>query len=200
MTTYVLVHGGDRDGSVWNAVANLLRQHGHDVFCPTMTSVKIATLDENIAEIMSYITSNKINDFILVGHSYGGFVITGVADKLSDQVRGLIYVDALVPQPGKSLHDLTADYGFDYASFDLIEDPAVMSKIYFDTKKVFSKPKSYILCLQSEFIALTKPMYESLKKSNDNWLFFALDTKHGCMLTEPSALAAILLGIQLVGI
>lgn len=53
MAAYVLVHGGNRDGSVWNAVADLLRQIGHDVFCPTMTSVKIATLDENIAEIIS---------------------------------------------------------------------------------------------------------------------------------------------------
>lgn len=75
-----------------------------------------------------------------------------------------------------------------------------MSKIHFDAKKVFSKPKSYILCLQGEFIALTKPMYDNLRKSNDNWLFFALDTKHACMLTEPKALAAILLGIQLVDI
>ncbi len=194
MTTYVLVHGGDRDGSIWDAVATILKQQGHDVFCPTMTSVKKATLDENIAEIISYIKLHKINNFVLVGHSYGSFVITGVTNKLPNEVCALIYVDALIPQSGKSLRDLTEDYGFNYKSFDLTEDPAVISKIYFDTEKVFSRPKSYILCLQSEFIALTKLTYDNLKKSNTGWLFHTLDTKHACMLTQPNELAAILLG------
>ena len=197
MASYVLVHGGDRDGSVWDSVANLLRKRGHQVFCPSMTSVKKSTLQDNISEIVNYIESNQLSNFILVGHSYGGFVITGVTDKLPNHVIALVYVDALIPKPEKSLHDLACDYGFDYKSFGLTEDPAVMSKIHFDAKKVFSRTKAYILCLQGEFIALTKPMYNDLKKSNTDWLFFSLDTKHGCMLTQPKELAVILSGMKL---
>lgn len=163
MTNYVLVHGGDRDGSVWNDVAKILTQHGHHVFCPSMTSVKKSTLQDNINEVVEYILANKIENFVLVGHSYGGFVITGVADKLSNRVSSLIYVDALIPKNGKSLHDLTIEYHFDYMAHGLTKDPAVMSKIVFDPVKVFKRPKIYIHCLQSEFIDLTKPIYEDLK-------------------------------------
>lgn len=198
MANYVLVHGGDRDGSVWDCVADLLRKKGHHVFCPSMTSVKISTLQDNISEVIHCIESNKLTNFILVGHSYGGFVITGVTEKFPDHVSALIYVDALIPKSGKSLHDLVCDHGFDYQSFGLTEDPAVMSKIHFDAKKVFSRTKAYILCLQGEFIALTKPMYDDLKKSNDDWLFFSLDTTHGCMLTQPKELAVILSGMELL--
>lgn len=70
LTTYVLVHGGDRDGSIWDKVANLLRKTGHQVYSPSMTSVKKSTVEENIAEVISYIKSNQLTNFILVGHSY----------------------------------------------------------------------------------------------------------------------------------
>src|SRR3990167_10676272 len=103
MASYVLVHGGDRDGTIWEQVSDILTKNGHQVFCPSMTSVKKATVKENIEEIVNYIKLNALDKFILVGHSYGGFVVSGVADQLSDQVLSLIFVDALIPKDGKSL-------------------------------------------------------------------------------------------------
>lgn len=195
MKNYVLVHGGDRDGSIWSDVEKTLTNHGHKVFCPSMTSVKKATLQENISEIISYIQSKNLDNFILVGHSYGGFVITGVADQLPDFISAIVYVDSLIPKNGKSLYDLALDSNFDYESFGLTKDPGVISKIYFDAKKVFSRENIYIHCLKSEFILLTKPIYNDLKNSNDDWLFFCLDTTHSPMFTQPRELSIILLGI-----
>lgn len=195
MTNYVLVHGGDRDGTVWSEVEKILTQRGHKVFCPSMTSVKKATLQENINEVFNYIQSKKLDDFILVGHSYGGFVITGLADRLSDKISAIVYVDALIPKNGKSLYDLALDCNVDYEGLGLTKDPGVISKIYFDSKKVFSREKIYVHCLESEFISLTKPIYNELKNSNDNWLFFCLDTTHSPMFTQPRELSIILLGV-----
>lgn len=195
MTNYVLVHGGDRDGSIWDETANLLQSQGHRVFCPSMTSVTKATLQENINEVIDYIHAKQLDHFILVGHSYGSVVITGVTDQLSEQVSALIYVDSTIPKENQSLYDITVEYGFDLKEYGLTEDPAVMSPCHFDAKRVYSRPKAYIFCLQSEFIELTKPIYEETKKSNDDWLYFCLDTEHGCMFTQAKELAVIFSGM-----
>ena len=70
MANYILVHGGDSKGSVWNNVADLLRQSGNIVYHPSMTSIKQATLEQNIDEICDLINSESLSDIILVGHSY----------------------------------------------------------------------------------------------------------------------------------
>lgn len=103
MANYVLVHGGDRDGSIWNETATLLRSQGHHVICPSMKSVKIAALQENIQQVADEIEKNNMQQVILIGHSYGAFVITGVADQHPDKINMLVYVDSLVPKNGKSL-------------------------------------------------------------------------------------------------
>lgn len=109
----------------------------------------------------------------------------------------LIYIDSLIPQSGQSLHNIASEQGFDIEEHGLTLDPAVMSKLHFDAKKVFSRPKAYVFCLQSEFIDLTKPIYEKIKKSTDDWLYFSLDAQHACMFTHPKELAVILSGMQL---
>lgn len=101
----MLVHGGNRDGSVWTEVSSLLKNRGHKMLCPTMTSVSQATLETNINEVVQFIQNSNINNFILIGHSYGGVVITGVANILSDNVDALIYVDSIIPRNGQSLFD-----------------------------------------------------------------------------------------------
>jgi pimeloyl-ACP methyl ester carboxylesterase len=197
MANYVLIHGGDQDSHIWDNVAQLLTQNNHSVYCPTMTSVKEATLHYNITEIIDYIQSKQLDNFILVGHSYGGFVITGVANQLSDKISALIFVDSLIPINGKSLYDIAVNYAVHYESLGLTPDPAVMSKISFDSKKVFSKPKIYVHCLQSEFVEITNPIYEKLKHSKNQWILFCLDTTHSCMITQPKELSIILVGAQL---
>lgn len=200
MTNYILVHGGDRDGSIWNDIANLLRLQGHQVFCPSMRSVTVASLQENIEQIIEVIQSNQLEQVILVGHSYGGFVITGVNDQLTDNIAKLIYVDSFVPKTGKSLYGMMSEFGLDYKQFGLTPDRACLEPLFFDEDKLASKPKTYIRCLQSEFFVPITPVYNEIiaHAQQEHWLIFCLDAKHGCMFTNPKELAVIFSGVQAV--
>lgn len=200
MAVYLLVHGGDRDGTIWKSVSQLLRKKGHQVFCPTMTPIKQTTLQHNIDEICELIQKNHLNNIILAAHSYGAMIITGVLDKLPDHIACMVYIDSAVPQNGKSLYGLLAENGFNYRDFGLTPDLPCIAPLNFDENKLKKKPKAYVHCLQSEFIAATKPIYTQIVEhsKNDNWLYFDLDTTHGCMFTQPKELAVILSGLEIL--
>ncbi|QIG80754.1 alpha/beta fold hydrolase [Stakelama tenebrarum] len=113
MATYVLVHGGGHGGWCYKPVARLLRRAGHDVYTPTMTgegerahllSAHVG-LDMQITDIVNVLQYEDLRDVILVGHSYGGMIITGVADRIADRVGHLVYLDAAWPKNGQSLED-----------------------------------------------------------------------------------------------
>jgi len=110
---YVLVHGACHDGSHFEACAAPIRAAGHEVFCPTLKGNrpgddrKTVTLDDAIASLVHYFDENDISDAVLVGHSWGGMVITGAADLLGPaRVRRLVYFSAFVPNDGESLIDM----------------------------------------------------------------------------------------------
>ncbi|MEM7221964.1 MAG: alpha/beta hydrolase [Pseudomonadota bacterium] len=114
MATFVLVHGAWQGGWCWKRVASRLRQSGHDVFTPTLTGLgershlldREVDLDTHIQDVLGVIQCEELSDIVLCGHSYGGMVITGVADKVTEQIRSLLYLDALVPADGRSVLDL----------------------------------------------------------------------------------------------
>lgn len=114
MVTYVLVHGGAHGGWCYGTVAPLLRQAGHEVYAPTMTGLGERShlvsadvdLDLHIRDITAVLHYEDLRDVILVGHSYGGMVITGVADRAADRVGRLVYLDAANPVNGQSLVDV----------------------------------------------------------------------------------------------
>lgn len=199
MTTYILVHGGDKDGSIWDDVAAELRRKKHKVFCPSMTNIKHTSLQQNIDEICKLIKTENLNDIILAGHSYGAMVITGVLNQLPNKIQCLIYFDSVIPKSGKSLFGLLEEYGFNYQDHGLTADAPCIETIVFDEKLLQSKLKAYVLCLQSEFISATKPIYNEMLTyaGKYNWLYFNLDTKHACMLTQPNECAVILEGMNL---
>jgi pimeloyl-ACP methyl ester carboxylesterase len=197
MTNYLLIHGGDRDGSIWNKVATFLKSQGHSVLCPTMKSVKEASLYENIEEILNVVRANKLENIILVAHSYGAMVATGVLDKIPDKIKTLVYIDSVVPKDGYSLYEILAQGGIDYKDFGLTPDGACAEKLYFNQEYLSNKTKVYILCLKSEFTAITKQVYDELLSDN-NWLTFCLDTSHACMVTQPEQLAVVLSGVQIL--
>jgi pimeloyl-ACP methyl ester carboxylesterase len=112
--TFVLVHPAWFGGWCWVRVAGALREGGHDVFTPTLTGlgerahladaeVGLATHVEDIAAVLQL---EELDDVALVGHSSSGRVIAGVADRLPDRVGVLVYLDAFVPENGRSLLDL----------------------------------------------------------------------------------------------
>ncbi len=110
MSSFVLIHGAYHGGWCWARVAKLLRAAGHDVHTPTLAGMgehahllsRQITLDTHIEDVTSHIETEELEGVILVGHSYGGMVVTGAADRLdgSGRIARLIYVDALVPNDG----------------------------------------------------------------------------------------------------
>ncbi|WP_018636514.1 alpha/beta fold hydrolase [Parafrankia elaeagni] len=114
MATYVLVHGGGHGGWCYQPVARLLRAAGHEVHAPTLTGVgershlasPTVDLELHIQDVVAVLHYEDLRDVILVGHSYGGMVITGVADRAADRVGRLVYLDAANPVNGQSLLDV----------------------------------------------------------------------------------------------
>jgi pimeloyl-ACP methyl ester carboxylesterase len=114
MSTFVLVHGGFYGGWAWQRVARLLRADGHEVYTPTLTGFgershllsRSVTLDMHIQDVANLLRYEDLREVILVAHSYGGMVITGVADRLLDRVALLVYMDAHIGANGKSSLDL----------------------------------------------------------------------------------------------
>jgi pimeloyl-ACP methyl ester carboxylesterase len=113
MATFVLVHGAWHGSWCWKRVRKALQAQGHDVFTPTLTGIgershllsPQVTLDTHIDDIANLIRWEELSDVVLCGHSYGGCVISGVADRASDRIGSLVYLDAFVLEDGQSLHD-----------------------------------------------------------------------------------------------
>jgi pimeloyl-ACP methyl ester carboxylesterase len=113
--TYVIVHGAWGGGWDWRTVDSMLTTSGNRAYRPTLTGlgerVHLATpatdLSTHITDIVNVIKYENLHDVVLVGHSYGGMVITGVADRIPDRIRRLVYIDAFLPEDGESV--LTAN-------------------------------------------------------------------------------------------
>ena len=101
MANFVLVHGG----WCWREVEDYLRSNGHAVYCPTMTGLgerchlidSVEGPDTHVTDIVNVIGWNELSDVVLVGHSYGGMIISGVATQIPERLETLIYLDAFVP-------------------------------------------------------------------------------------------------------
>jgi pimeloyl-ACP methyl ester carboxylesterase len=114
MATYVLVHGGGHGGWCYTRVARILRDAGHEVHAPTLTGLgerahllnEDVDLDMHIRDVVAGLFYEDLRDVILVGHSYGGMVITGIADRAVDRIGRLVYLDAANPVNGQSLVDV----------------------------------------------------------------------------------------------
>jgi pimeloyl-ACP methyl ester carboxylesterase len=111
--TFVLVHGAWHGGWCWQRVAPLLHARGHRVFAPSLTGLGDRAhllhddidLSTHVEDIVRLIQSYDLSDIVLVGHSYGGMVISGVAERVEPAIRSLVFLDAFVPENGKSLFD-----------------------------------------------------------------------------------------------
>ena len=109
--TFVLVHGAWHGAWCWRRVSDLLERKGHKVFTPTMTGLgasshlltKDVNLTTHITDIANVIKWENLSNIVLVGHSYGGFIISGVAEQLADKVASIVFLDAFVPDNGESL-------------------------------------------------------------------------------------------------
>jgi len=234
MATYVLVHGGAHGGWCYQRVARLLRDAGHHVYTPTMTGVgershllgPAIDLDVHIADIEAVLHYEDLHDVILVGHSYGGMVITGVADRTPDRVGHIVYLDAATPVNGESLADIAAPLmdaarrtarvvdGVELVLFPGTEpmpnygvtdpdDIAWMSeRLTPHPWKCFAQPlrltneaalweipQTHIVCTS------TLPFRDPARMARAAGRIWDVDTGHDLMITEPKAVAELLLRV-----
>jgi pimeloyl-ACP methyl ester carboxylesterase len=110
-TTYVIVHGAWGGSWAFRQVDSLLTARGHTVYRPSLTGlgerVHLASrevgLETHVMDVVNAFLFEELRDVVLVGHSYGGIVISGVAERVPDRIRHLVYLDALVPDDGDSM-------------------------------------------------------------------------------------------------
>ena len=114
--TFVLVHGAWHGGWCWRRVADLLERRGHKVFAPTLTGLGERShlmrpginLTTHIADVVNVIKFEKLTGVVLCGHSYGGFVISGVAEEMRTAIASIVFLDAFLPENGNAMTDLTS--------------------------------------------------------------------------------------------
>src|ERR1700722_15405936 len=114
MSTFVLVHGAWQGASTWDLIVPKLQTAGHKVFAPIMTGLgadshrlsSTVNLESHIDDVAGILRRERLHGVTLVGHSYAGMVITGVAERERGGLSRLIYVDAFVPDHEESALDL----------------------------------------------------------------------------------------------
>ena len=227
MATYVFVAGGGYGGYIWRRVASRLRVRRHDVFTPTLTGlgerVHLATpqvnLDTHLHDILGVLEYEDLQDVILVGHSYGGMVITGVAQQSPQRVARLVYLDALVPLDGQAVVDIIGPFwksrfeelvrtqgdGWKLPSLaerDLQRGSrlktaahpfqTMVQPISLKNPAAETIPRSFIYCTESGWSAEhIAPL--AARARADGWDYHELAADHMAMLNMPKELTDILL-------
>ncbi|MCK1721025.1 alpha/beta hydrolase [Bradyrhizobium sp. 141] len=226
--TFLLCHGAWSAGWAWKKMHPLMAKAGHRLVAPTYTGLgeraHLASpsidLETHIQDILNVIRFEDLNDIVLLGHSYGGMVATGVADRARERVTQLIYLDAFVPRSGQSLFDLheggrepmrkAASSGDGYrvppnppppdtpqADLDWLNARRVDMPIKcFETSLRLahgepSMPRSYIYCTRIP-PGDAFGQFATRTKSEEGWRYFELDASHAPNVTAPEALMAVL--------
>ncbi|WP_319579413.1 alpha/beta hydrolase [uncultured Methanospirillum sp.] len=218
MTDIVLVHGGNMSTRTWNLLTTgdpvhtedgkmgarywegtiaALSAENYRVFAPTLTDELTGSLRGHIGEIITVIGENNLHHVMLVGHSYGGMVITGVAAAMANNIDHLVYLDAAVPDPGDSLYSLLKQGMISSGEQVLIPDPAppYVEPLDFDPQIIRPIPKTYIFCTKSEYSAVTGIARKKIEASPDGWTFVELSSSHVPMADQPEELYRLLLKI-----
>lgn len=226
MATFVLVHGSWIGGWCYSKTARILRAAGHEVFAPTLTGLGERThlanpgidLSCHIQDVVGVFEYERLSDVVLVGHSYGGMVVTGVAGVCADKIRSLVYLDAFVPDDGQSLWDLAGEQGHHFyidgqrdtpgfvISMDFIRDPdkprsiraqdrqpllTLVEPVKFTGAEKTIKNYTYILAKKDGQAGFQR-FYDKLKE-RPGYKLGEIETGHLAMLEDPEGLAELLL-------
>jgi len=116
VATFLVAHGAWSAGWAWKKMHSLMRARGHRLVTPTYTGLGERAhlahpgidLEAHIADMLAVLHYEDLSDVILVGHSYGGMVATGVAERARDRLAHLVYLDAFAPRDGEALFDLVS--------------------------------------------------------------------------------------------
>lgn len=228
MANVVLVHGAWHGGWCWRRVLPGLRAAGHAVHALTLTGlgerahllsprIDLAT---HVQDVVALIEAEELDDVVLVGHSYAGMVITGATDRLPDRIGRLVYLDAVLPEPGESwssTHDAATQArrredilrsgsiaAPDPAVFGLSgDDHAWVARrqtpqpggvyddaLHFDAQRVFDRPRSFIDCVAPALPTIA--VARRRVQQAPGWQVVTLQTGHDPMVSAPDDLVRAL--------
>lgn len=219
MSTYVLIPGMCHGAWCFDDLAASLRAAGHHVLAITLTGVAershllvgAVNLDTHITDVLAAIRHDSAADdrLILVGHSYGGMVIAGVADRIPDRVDSLVFLDAVVPHDGEACWDLVNDEerqwyvavddtGFGVPPMPFFDDRAtshplatVLQPLRLTGDLTRFSQRVFVYALDWPGDSPLRPSYERVR-DDPAWTVHELDGKHNLMRDRPEDLLRIL--------
>jgi pimeloyl-ACP methyl ester carboxylesterase len=225
--TFLVCHGAWSAGWAWKKMYPLMTAAGHRLVTPTYTGVgerehlanPSIDLETHIQDILNVIRYEDLRDIVLIGHSYGGMVATGVADRARDRITQLIYLDAFVPKDGQSLLDINGPArqrlqelakagGWQVPPNPTPPDTSQADVAWLTERRVpqpikcfemplklrggeLTLPRSYIYAIRATPADTFRPFAERAK-SEPGWRYYQLDASHSPNVTAPEALMALL--------
>jgi pimeloyl-ACP methyl ester carboxylesterase len=228
MATFVVAHGAWSAGWAWKKMRPLMRAAGHELWTPTCTGLgerahlghAEVSLDTHIQDIVAVLEMEDLTDVILIGHSYGGMVATGVADQARPRIKQLVYLDAFAPTDGQAVFDLVPPdvaakmragaaasvSGYGIPSNPMPSDTSAEDQAWAAPRrlpqpvKAFaakltlsgepSTPRSYIYAKRIGIGDTFGQFFARAKR--EGWRSYEIDSSHNPHITNPQALLAIL--------
>jgi pimeloyl-ACP methyl ester carboxylesterase len=225
--TFVLIHGAWHGGWKWRFVRALLQRAGHQVFAPSLTGLgerrhlarPDIDLDTHIEDVRSLLEAEDLKEVVLVGHSYGGMVVTGAADRAPERIARLVYLDAFVPENGKctldyvvperaarmreegersgfvpppplSLWGLTKPEHIDFVTPREAPHPYRTMAQPIRLSRAIQVPRRFIYCASPATGSFDQ--FAAKYRKDAAWSFFELATGHDAMILVPERVAEIL--------
>jgi pimeloyl-ACP methyl ester carboxylesterase len=231
MATFVVAHGAWSAGWAWKKMRPRLRELGHEIWTPTYTGLgerahlatPEITLETHIDDVCGLLVMEDLRDVVLIGHSYGGMVATGIADREAARIKQVVYLDAFVPRDGECLLDLnppeirerivsavlngdgwrlppnppppdTPEDDLAWMTARRMGQPAKTGTQPIRlTGAVDRLPRTYIYCLRPRPGDVFRPFAE--RAQVEGWQYLEIDASHNPHITAPDALAEMLHGI-----
>jgi pimeloyl-ACP methyl ester carboxylesterase len=231
VSTFVLIHGGWHGGWCWRRLTPLLGAKGHSVYTPSLTGLGDRAhlarpdidLDLHVQDVVTLLEMEDLNDIVLLGHSYGGMVVTGVAERVPQRVGQLVYLDAFVPESGKCALDYVVPeraaairlageasgmvppppaslWGLsDPQDLEWVKPREVMHPFRTMAQPLQLQNGAALAQIPKTFIYCSSPatgtfdQFAALYRNDRGWRYFELETGHDAMILVPQQLADILL-------
>jgi len=230
MAIFVLVHGAWGGAHGFRHVRKLLRANGHEVTTPCLSGIgerahlasPLVNLTTHVRDVVNHVLYEDLNDIVLVGFSYGGFVVTGALEHIADRIKHLVFLDAFVPKNGETAHGLTRGLGRSPIALGEEWQVGGPSREYDDpaeaawmTARRTSHPKGCFtepvyLSQPLESFAFTRTFIKATRSSEADpgelefrraarqaqassaWRYFEISTNHMVASNKPEAMARVL--------